>query len=256
MSLSMIDTKLVSRWRASPNFEPRPNGRRPDMLILHYTGMTSHDDALRVLTAPDSKVSCHYLVDVDGRITQMVAERHRAWHAGVSSWAGETDINGCSVGIEIHNPGHAISDLLPFPSRQMEAVALLSLDICARWGIRAPRVLGHSDVAPGRKSDPGERFDWARLYRAGVGIWVPPAPPGDDEPLDEGAEGPEVARLQRALHAFGYGVALSGCYDAATKEIVTAFQRHWRPQRVDGRADSSTIETLRRVQASADLTAL
>lgn len=256
MPLSPIDTQLVDKWHASPNHNERGDGRRPDMLVLHYTGMNGHDSARDWLCNPASKVSCHYIVDTDGIITQMVPEQRRAWHAGVAIWQGETDINSCSIGIEIDNPGHVETGLEDYAGAQMEAVARLSLDICARHKIRKPRVLGHSDVAPARKNDPGEHFDWARLYRVGVGVWVPAAPlntTGDS--LSPGDEGPQVAALGEQLRAIGYGVpdASAGgtphTYDTALTEIVTAFQRHWRQARVDGIADPSTRETIARVLA-------
>ncbi|MBI1385547.1 MAG: N-acetylmuramoyl-L-alanine amidase [Rhizobiales bacterium] len=247
MSLSMIDTGLVDNWRASPNHEARPDGSHPDMLILHYTGMADHDRALYWLTTPESKVSCHYLVDEDGTVTQMVAERHKAWHAGISHWAGRESLNDCSIGIEIHNPGHE-AGRPPYPEAQMEAVTRLALDICARRGIPAKRVLAHSDVAPNRKADPGEWFDWARLYRVGVGLWVPPmAVDATDRGIGPGDTGVAVTALQRAFGDFGYGVPASGEFCAMTEHVVRAFQRHWRPMRVDGRADQSTLATLARL---------
>lgn len=235
--------------RPSPNHEPRANGRRPDMLILHYTGM---DDAMRALDwlcTPQSKVSCHYLIDEDGRITQMVAESERAWHAGVSYWRGETDINSCSIGVEIHNPGygHGYSD---FTEPQMRAVIALARDIVERHGILRQRVLGHSDVAPARKSDPGHKFDWARLARHGVGLWVPPAPLEPGAQLSLGMAGPEVLTFQRQLAEFGYGLDPSRVFDRATEQAVTAFQRHWRPALIDGCADPSTRQTLVRLMTA------
>jgi len=251
--IESIDTRLVTRWAPSPNFEPRANGREPDMVILHYTGMTSHDGALDWLTRTESRVSAHYLIDLDGQITQMVAERKRAWHAGESCWMGERDINSCSIGIEIHNPGHE-AGYPDFPEAQMHATGALCRDICARHAIVPERVLAHSDVAPARKPDPGEKFDWARLYRGGVGLWVP------GEPIDGGAggaaglglgdKGPAVADLQRALARLGYDIVDSATFDAATGAVVTAFQRHWRQARVDGRADHSTVATLARLEAA------
>ena len=248
--IASIDTKLVSRWVPSPNFGPRADGRAPDMLLLHYTGMPSHDAALAWLTDAQSKVSAHYLIDCDGTITQMVAEDKRAWHAGRAYWAGESDINSCSIGIEIHNPGHE-GGYPDFPEEQMQAVVALCRDICARHAIAPGRVLAHSDVAPERKPDPGEKFDWARLYRNGVGLWVPAAPIEGDTGLGPGDQGAAVEELQRALARFGYGIKPSAVYDQATSQVVTAFQRHWRPQRVDGRADRSTIVTLARLETLA-----
>jgi N-acetylmuramoyl-L-alanine amidase len=245
------DSPCVACCIEAANREPRRGGRKPDMLLLHYTGMRSAAGAVDWLTRPDSKVSCHYAVDEHGLITQMVPESLRAWHAGVSHWAGEDDINSCSIGIEIHNPGHHI-DYWEFSPAQMAAVEALCADIVRRNGIRPGRVLGHSDVAPLRKDDPGEKFDWRRLAKAGAGLWVEPAPLNDDTGLDIGAACPDVVRLQERLRAIGYGIAASGTYDEVTRRVVLAFQRHWRQTRADGRADASTLETLARLEAALE----
>jgi N-acetylmuramoyl-L-alanine amidase len=216
------------------------------MLLLHYTGMESAEGALDWLTRQESGVSCHYFVDEEGRIAQLVAESDRAWHAGQSRWGGETDINSCSIGIEIHNSGHDF-DYPDFPDAQMRAVEALCLDILRRHVIPRNRVLAHSDVAPGRKLDPGEKFDWERLARAGIGLWVPPAPIESDIGLGPGDEGEAVEALQRNLLAFGYGVEVTSTYGTGLENVVEAFQRHFRQARVDGRADKSTIATLDRL---------
>jgi N-acetylmuramoyl-L-alanine amidase len=221
---------------------PSPNHNErvvpPDTLVLHYTGMETGQGALDRLRDPEAKVSSHYLVEEDGRIFSLVAEERRAWHAGVSFWKGETDINGRSIGIEIVNPGHEWG-YRPFPQAQMAAVTALIGDIRTRWMIPDARILGHSDVAPSRKIDPGELFDWKGLAQAGHGLWVEPdAAPG--APLAEGAEGAGVFALQAGLTRLGYDCAPSGQFDVATTTIVSAFQRHWRPQRVDGVADGET----------------
>lgn len=240
------DSKLVTLFCPSPNIEPRKEGRDPDLLLLHYTGMESAEGALAWLTTPESNVSCHYLVDEAGRISQMVNEEMRAWHAGSACWAGEDDINSCSIGIEIHNPGHEFG-YPDFPDAQMKAVEALCLDIFERHEIPPRRVLAHSDVAPERKSDPGEKFDWRRLAKAGVGLWVEPEPAGSDDGLGPGDEGDEVRILQALLKQFGYGLELSGAYDEATVAVVRAFQRHWRSEKIDGLADRSTRATLERL---------
>jgi len=240
------DSPLATLWCPSPNREPRRDGRAVDMLVLHYTGMDSSDAALDWLTREESKVSCHYLVDEDGSIAQMVRESERAWHAGQSLWAGETDLNSCSIGIEIHNPGHDI-DYRDFPEAQMQAVEALCLDILRRHPIRPERVVAHSDIAPGRKRDPGEKFDWARLARTGVGLWVAPTSLSEDQALGPGDEGPEVLQLQQDLSAFGYGVEPTSTYGTGLEKVVEAFQRHFRQERVNGRADVSTRDTLARL---------
>ncbi len=240
------DSPLATLWCPSPNREPRRNGRQADMLILHYTGMDSAEAALDWLTKRESEVSCHYLVDEEGRIAQLVAESERAWHAGQSLWAGETDLNSCSIGIEIDNPGHDF-DYPDFPEAEMRAVEALCLDILSRHAIPPDRVLAHSDVAPGRKRDPGEKFDWQRLARAGIGLWVPPAPIEGDIGFGPGDEGEDVAALQCDLRDYGYGVEVTSTYGTGLENAVEAFQRHFRPARIDGRADKSMRETLKRL---------
>lgn len=246
------DSPLVADFQPSPNHDRRRGGRRPDMLILHYTGMASAAAALERLCDPESGVSSHYVVLEDGRILQLVAEARRAWHAGAGSWAGEHDINSCSIGIEIAHPGHA-GGLPPYPEAQIAAMIALSRDIVDRWEIAPERVLGHSDTAPARKEDPGELFPWDRFAAAGIGHWVAPDPAGPPEASDAlgpGATGPEIEALLAALAAYGYGIDPGAAYDDATATTVTAFQRHFRPERVDGIADASTIATLRRLIAA------
>jgi N-acetylmuramoyl-L-alanine amidase len=245
------DSPLATLWCPAPNYEPRRDGRAPDMLILHYTGMDSAEAALDWLTREESKVSAHYLIDEEGCIAQMVAEEMRAWHAGQSLWAGETDLNSCSIGIEIHNPGHDLG-YPDFPDAQMRAIEALCLDILTRHAIPPERVLAHSDIAPGRKRDPGEKFDWQRLSKAGIGLWVEPAPLGGDAGLGLGDEGDGVARLQQALARFGYGVEATGTYGKGLEQVVQAFQLHFRPARIDGRADASTQDTLARLLSALE----
>ncbi len=241
------DTSLVSHWFPSPNFEPRRNGRKPDLLLLHYTAMTSGSAAIEWLHDPASKVSCHYLIDVDGTIIQMVPESARAWHAGRSCWAGETDINSCSIGIEIQNLGSTVSPLPDFPEQQMVAVQALCQDILTRHPIPAERVLAHSDVAPARKADPGERFDWRRLHFAGIGHWVEPVEICEGPRLALDDKGEEVLELQNQLSSYGYNIQSKGYFDDHTEVVVRAFQRHFRPVRVDGIADFSTQKTLKKL---------
>jgi len=242
------DSPTVVRVIASPNHDARAT--LIDILLLHYTGMRSAEDALARLTDPAARVSSHYLVYEDGSIAQLVAEARRAWHAGVSSWQGATDINSRAIGIEIVNPGHEFG-YRDFPQPQIDAVIALCRDIIARHRIPRERVLAHSDVAPARKEDPGEKFPWARLAAAGVGLWVEPEPIGDGEALASGQHGEAVAELQRLLSFFGYALEITGAYDDVTRQAVTAFQRHFRPARLDGIADGSTRETLRRVLTAA-----
>lgn len=234
---------------ASPNFGERRGNAQADAIVLHYTGMESGAAAQNWLCNAESQVSSHYIVHEDGRVVQMVREADRAWHAGKSFWAGVTDINSCSVGIEIANRGHDLG-YYDFPDLQVEAVISLTRDIVTRHNISPQRVLAHSDVAPGRKIDPGEKFPWGRLADAGVGHWVQPEPAGDDRGFCEGDSGEEVKSLQSLLFRYGYGVDTDGTFGERTRIVVEAFQRHFRPERVDGVADRSTADTLSRLLAA------
>ena len=239
------DSSVVSDVVPSENFGERNNGRAPDMILLHYTGMPDLEGALYRLCTAGTDVSAHYVVLEDGRVLQCVPESKRAWHAGVSYWAGETDINSCSIGIEIANPGHDF-DYPPFPLRQTAAVIAVCKGILTRRQIPADRVLAHSDVAPKRKRDPGEKFPWTLLSDSGIGHWVRPAPLSIEGPrLSPGDKGSDVAQWQALLAEYGYGLAATGDYDEDTVAVVTAFQRHFRQERVDGIADASTQMTLR-----------
>jgi N-acetylmuramoyl-L-alanine amidase len=242
----LIVTSLPHRTMLSPNVDKRGFFTKPDMLILHYTGMTDAEEACVWLCNPESKVSCHYLIDEDGAITHMVDEAMKAWHAGASSWQGESKMNSKSIGIEIHNPGH-YRGYPAFPAKQMAAVIALGADIITRHRINARRVLAHSDVAPGRKIDPGEKFDWPALHRAGIGHWVAPEPISGGTFLQEGDTGDAVMAMQTMLKLYGYGVTPTGTFDQPTRIVVEAFQRHFRPALVDGIADQSTVATLHRL---------
>jgi N-acetylmuramoyl-L-alanine amidase len=227
----------------SPNFDQRRGP--PDMIVLHYTGMQTGLAALERLCDPAAKVSAHYLIEQDGRVFQLVPEERRAWHAGVSFWKGERDVNGVSIGVELVNPGHEFG-YPDFPEIQVEALIGLLDAIRGRWTIPNGRILGHSDVAPDRKIDPGEKFPWKRLAEDGHGLWVE-ADPAPGAPLGPGDEGAGVFALQAGLTRLGYDSAPSGRYDEHTRTIVTAFQRHWRPARLDGIADGETRARLVRL---------
>jgi N-acetylmuramoyl-L-alanine amidase len=212
------------------------------MLILHYTGMLSAAAALDRLCDPAARVSAHYVVEEDGKIWQLVPEERRAWHAGESGWLDRRDINAHSIGVEIVNPGHEFG-YRAFPAEQIRAVAELCQDIVTRRCVPRRFVLGHSDVAPHRKQDPGERFPWERLAQAGVGIWpdfsmVPQTSP----------ESP--AEMQVALAAFGYDLGVTATFDERTVQVLIAFQRHFRPENCDGVADEETRRRIALVAAA------
>lgn len=220
----------------SPNFDPRTV--TPSLLVLHYTGMKTGDEAIARLRDPEAGVSAHYVVEEDGRVFRLVPEERRAWHAGVSYWRGRRNVNGESIGVEIVNPGHEWG-YRAFPDPQVAAVIGLVADIRARWTIEDRDIVGHSDVAPDRKDDPGELFPWKRLAEAGHGLWAEaPAAPG--QPVGEGEEGVAVFALQAGFTRLGYDLPPSGRFGAETSAVVRAFQRHWRPERVDGIADGET----------------
>jgi N-acetylmuramoyl-L-alanine amidase len=197
------------------------------MLVLHYTGMKSSKAAIDRLCNPQSKVSAHYVIREDGRTVQLVAEERRAWHAGVASWRGNTDINARSVGIEMVNPGHEYG-LKPFPEKQMSALETLILNILQRHPLPGRNVVGHSDVAPRRKADPGELFDWSRLYKCGIGVW----------PKDSKGSGMTKQQAGILLRNFGYETSDLG-------KTLEAFQRHFRPVEINGKLDSETAQLLR-----------
>jgi N-acetylmuramoyl-L-alanine amidase len=229
--------------RPSPNHSERIE-EPVDILLLHYTGMPDDEQALAWLCNPKSKVSSHYFVHQDGRVASLVPEKSRAWHAGEARWGTSTDINSRSIGIEIANGGHP-GGLPDYPDAQIEALIGLCGGILSRHPIPPHRVLAHSDVSPGRKLDPGERFPWSRLATSGVGHIVDPVAIGDGRFFQKGDQGGPVEALQAMLALYGYGVEVTGDFDQRTEDVVAAFQRHFRQERVDGVADRSTIETLK-----------
>ena len=219
--------------RPSPNFNERRPGAPVDILVLHYTGMPTAEGALKRLCDAEAKVSAHYTIGEDGTVYRHVAEEKRAWHAGASYWAGERDINARSIGIEIVNPGHEFG-YRDFPEAQIAALIELAQGIVTRHPIPPQRVLGHSDVAPKRKIDPGEKFPWASLAAAGIGLW-PRQPPLDN------SRSVRVPEIQRDLAAIGYECPATGVLDEDTRACVSAFQRHFRPADISGIPDGETM---------------
>lgn len=200
----------------SPNFGSRKNELKPDILLLHYTDMVNLDAVLERLSDPDAAVGAHYLIAEDGRVFRLVDEEMRAWHAGVAFWKGERDINSCSIGIELMNPGHS-HGYRAFPKPQIKALIELGSEICGRWNIPASRVLGHSDVAPGRKFDPGHLFPWQQLAREGLGLF----------PIADRTNQVSETDLPQALSEIGYEVSAENSQDPMTRAAWHAFQRHW-----------------------------
>ncbi len=212
------------RQHSSPNFNDRRAVAGPDMLVLHYTGMESGLAALERLCDPKAEVSAHYLIEEDGTVFQLVSEQKRAWHAGIATWCGRSDINSCSIGIELVNPGHAFG-YRAFPERQIDALVRLCRGVLDRHPIPARNVVGHSDVAPARKQDPGELFPWQHLAREGVGLWPPV---GDrDNRID-------IAQAELMLAAIGYGLE-------EVSATVRAFQRRFLPDHLSGELDQKTL---------------
>lgn len=226
----------------SPNFDER--ALPVTLLVLHYTGMESGEAALDRMCDPNAKVAAHYMVEEDGRIFRLVDESKRAWHAGVSSWSRETDINSASIGVEIVNGGHDFG-LPDFPDAQIQAVIKLSQGIKNRHNISDFNIVGHSDIAPGRKQDPGEKFPWVKLADADIGIW-PEVKTKDKRVLldtrDTGTK--NVRSVQEALGYLGYGIHVSGILDNTTKLVIEAFQRRYRPEKIDGQMDVQTMALL------------
>ena len=209
-------------WTPSPNFDERT--LPISILVMHYTGMKSADLAIRQLANPEAKVSAHYVVSEDGQIVQMVKEENRAWHAGRGSWRGIDNVNSASIGIEIVNPGHEWG-YIPFPEEQMDSVTRLAAAIVERYNIIPANVIGHSDLAPARKQDPGELFDWERLAKLGIALERPKKNLTDPLWTDGG--------FMLALERYGYDIE-------NRQSAVVAFQRRFRQENIDGVIDGET----------------
>ncbi len=232
---------MIVRDLPSPNTDARPDGTPIDTIVLHYTGMKTAREAIDRLRDPAARVSSHYVVEEDGTVWRLVPEERRAWHAGVSFWRGHVQLNDRSVGIEIVNPGHE-HGYREFPVLQMVAVCDLCLAILSRHPVPPRNVVAHSDIAPDRKEDPGEKFDWQGLAREGVGLW----PEGVADLGTGGAvrDAASLREVRAALADIGYKVAPEGGLDPALATVLRAFQRHWRPEAVTGQADAGTLARL------------
>ena len=228
---------MIIHERASANHDARSEAGRVDMLVLHYTGMKTAAEAIDRLCDPAAKVSAHYVIDEDGTVWRLVEESRRAWHAGVSFWKGTRDVNAASIGIELVNPGHDWG-YRAFPEAQMASLEALCGGLLRRHPIPADRVVGHSDVAPQRKQDPGELFDWWRLARAGIGLW----------PTDSMLPPADVAGAQAMLAEIGYRAPNSGVLDDETRQVLVAFQRRFRPSCIDSGFDAETAARLAAVE--------
>ncbi|GLQ19842.1 N-acetylmuramoyl-L-alanine amidase [Algimonas porphyrae] len=228
----------------SPNHDERT--LPISMLVLHYTGMETGAAALERLTESAAKVSAHYLVEEDGRVFQLVEDDRRAWHAGVSAWNGISNVNSASIGIEIVNGGHDYG-LPAYPDVQINALIPLCKRLIRRFDIRPQNIVGHSDIAPDRKDDPGERFPWAGLAAAGIGLW-----PGEGNGDRRILFGPDdrdrgVALLQRGLAGIGYCIEIDGVMSPLSVNVVQAFQRRYRPDQIDGHVDMETFDLVGRL---------
>ncbi len=228
----------------SPNYGDRPDGASIDLLLIHYTGMKNGAEALARLCDPDAAVSAHYLVEEDGRIFQLVQDSDRAWHAGVGAWHKSNNINDISIGIEVVNPGHEFG-YRPFPDKQITALTALSQWLVTRYFIPAERVLGHSDIAPGRKMDPGELFPWDKLSAAGVGCSLKDPYNDTSAYLQFGDCGEQVISLHELLIEIGYKLASTTHYGSETLDAIVAFQQHWRQSAVTGKVDLGTYQALK-----------
>lgn len=241
--MNETELNINTDW-ISPNFGDR-KGHAVDMLVMHYTAMSDLDATLRRLCDAKAQVSAHYLISRDGEIFRLVSEDKRAWHAGVSAWRDITDVNSYSIGIELDHVGvDDAGDFVPYPAPLLKSLQDLSQDILGRYEIPMRNVVGHSDVAPLRKQDPGNAFPWKNLSANGIGLWPKQVPSASYELLKQGDKGPLVEELQSRFHQFGYGITIDGDFGDETHAVVIAFQRHFCAAKVDGLAGNDTQNML------------
>ena len=247
----MAEQSLQFKQIDSPNCDMRPNHVVIDTIVMHYTGMRTGEEALARLCDPLAKVSAHYMVETDGTLYRLVAEQKQAWHAGISCWNGKAAVNENSIGIEIVNPGHEFG-YRAFPAVQMDAVRALCQDILTRYSIKPQNIVGHSDIAPSRKSDPGELFDWAFLAAHGIGHWVdmPKIKYANKLVASPGDESVTVATFQRMLLDYGYHIRVDGYYGFKTEAIIRAFKRHFIQNEVNALWDNRAQAVLAALLAS------
>ncbi len=254
--------KHTIKWIPSPNFSNRPSPRI-DMLVFHYTVSSTLDATVTWFRNPDARASAHYVIGKDGQIVQMVAEEKKAWHAGKSYWQGESGCNAFSIGIEIVNEGE--NKGIPYTPEQYEAAIFLGKRIVEKYGIPAHRVVGHSDIAPYRKIDPGKHFNWKLLAENGIGVFY--QPPGRYPHREYGGftlqrgdndrrgiyggqtsrPGGFVRQLQSRLRKIGYFITLDGDFGPKTEAVVEAFQRHYLPGKISGKVDADTAWLIRQL---------
>jgi len=227
----------------SPNWNERPPGCDIDLVVLHYTGMQTGDEALARLCDPEAEVSAHYMIEEDGTVFQLVPEEKRAWHAGVSSWCGRDNINHYSIGIELVNPGHEFG-YRAFPDRQIDSLLEVLAGIKSRHFIPCNGYIGHSDIAPDRKTDPGELFPWHILSKEGFGVCADTEGHSQTVLLRDGESGAEFEKLNMDLAMLGYSIPSEEAVGPATHALISAFQSHWRQSRVTGYYDVGTAAVL------------
>nr|HIL74870.1 N-acetylmuramoyl-L-alanine amidase [Rhodospirillales bacterium] len=213
----------------SPNYNDRPPGTEIDILVFHYTGMPKPAQALERMCDPDVKVSAHYLIDKDGQLFQLISEEKRAWHAGISSWRNNYNINDRSIGIELANPGHEFG-YQKFPTRQIDTLIEIAKDIIKRHPVPARNIIGHSDIAPARKKDPGEFFDWHKLALKGIGYWP-------ESLKTENINQINASNFKLALQKYGYDTT-------DLPATILAFQRHFLPTRCNSQPDQEMFKML------------